>query len=75
MHVCQSSATGKQPAFSLRFKTVNGNLCVVLLQIEVSRRLLGRTRSSFLRLVLSVLLMSAAGGHCKRWLTEVRAGQ
>lgn len=34
-------------------------------QIEVSRRRLGRTSSSFLSLVLSVLLMSAADGHCK----------
>ena len=31
----------------------------------MSRRLLGRTRSSFLPLVLSVLLMSAADGRCK----------
>ena len=31
----------------------------------MSRRLLGRTRSSFLPLVLSVLLMSAADGRCR----------
>ncbi len=34
-------------------------------QIAVSRRLFGRTWSSFFPLLLSVLLMSAADGHCK----------
>ncbi|DBB12353.1 TPA: hypothetical protein ACH3X3_006437 [Trebouxia sp. C0006] len=34
-------------------------------QIAVSRRLVGRTWSSFFPLLLSVLLMSAADGHCK----------
>ncbi len=34
-------------------------------QIEVSRRFFGRTRSGVLPLLLSVLLLSAADGHCK----------